>query len=136
MYINDIVRNPESDISLFADDAKVYRRIVTTEDVETLQRDMDTLSEWSRKWLLSFNVAKCKTKHIGHSNQRSNYRLQGITLEKSDLEKDLGVFVSSTSNPQLTLPKEQPKQIQEWVCLKVPSPTWTGRSSLLCTQPL
>ena len=94
MYINDIVRNLESGISLYADDAKVYRRIATT-DVATLQRDMDRLSEWSRKWLKSFNVAKCKTMHIRHSNPRNDYRLQGITLEKSDLEKDLGVFVSS-----------------------------------------
>ena len=102
MYINDIVRNLESGISLFADDAKVYRRIATTEDVETLQRDMDRLSEWSRKWLLSFNVAKCKTMHIGHSNPRNTSR---ITLEKSDLEKDLGVFVSSDLKPSAHVAK-------------------------------
>ena len=94
VYMNDIVWNLESGISLFADDAKVYRRIATI-DVESLQRDMDRLSEWSRKWLLSFNVAKCKTMHIGHSNPRNDSQLQGITLEKSDLEKDLGVFLSS-----------------------------------------
>ena len=105
VYINDIVRNLESGISLFADDAKVYRRIATTEDVETLQRDMDRLSEWSRKWLLSFNVAKCKTMHIGHSNPRNDYQLQGITLETSDLEKDLGVFVSSDLKPSAHVAK-------------------------------
>ena len=99
MYVNDIVWNLESGISLFADDAKVYRRIATTEDVESPQRYMDRLSGWSRKWLLSFNVAKCKTMHIEHSNPRIDYQLQGITLEKSDLEKDIGVFVSSDSKP-------------------------------------
>ena len=105
MYINDIVRNLESGISLFADDAKVYRRIATTEDVETLQRDMDRLSEWSRKWLSLFNLAKCKALHIGHSNPRNDYQLQGITLEKSDLEKDLGVFVSSDLKPSAQVAK-------------------------------
>ena len=103
--INDIVRNLESGISLFADDAKVYRRIATTEDVETLQRDMDRLSEWSRKWLLSFNVEKCKTMHIGHRKPRNDYQLQGITLEKSDLEKDLVVFVSSDLKPSAHVAK-------------------------------
>ena len=99
VYINDIVRGLESGISLFADDAKVYRRIATPEDAESLQRDMDRLSEWSRKWLLSFNVAKCKTMHIGHNNPRNDYRLQGNTLDKSDLEKDSGVYISADFKP-------------------------------------
>ena len=102
---NDIVRNLESGISLFADDAKVYRRIATTEDVESLQRDMDRLSEWSRKWLLLFNVAKCKTMHIGHSNPKNDYQFRGITLEKSHLKKDLGVFVSSDLKPSAHIAK-------------------------------
>ena len=105
MYINDIVRNLESGISLFADDAKVYRRIATTEDVESLQRDMDRLSEWSRKWLLLFNVAKCKTMHIGHSNPKNDYQFQGITLEKSHFKKDLGVFASSDLKPSAHIAK-------------------------------
>ena len=105
LYINDIIQDLESGISLFADDAKVYRRIATTEDVESLQRDMDRLSEWSRKWLLSFNVAKCKTMHIGHNNPRNDYQLQEATLEKSDLEKDLGVFVSCDLKPSAHVSK-------------------------------
>ena len=105
IYINDIVRDLESGISLFADDAKVYRRITTPEDAEILQRDMEKLNEWSRKWLLSFNVTKCKTMHIGHNNPRHNYQLQGNALEKSDLEKDLGVFVSSDLKPSMHIAK-------------------------------
>ena len=54
---------------------------------------------------MSFNVAKCKTMHIGHSNARNYYQLQGITLEKSDLEKDLGVFVSSDLKPSAHVAK-------------------------------
>ena len=91
--INDIVNGLESGISLFADDAKVFRRIRSEEDVGVLQRDMDRLSEWSRKWLLAFNVSKCKTMHIGRRPLKGNYQIAGSVLEESDLEKDLGVFI-------------------------------------------
>ena len=70
-----------------------------------LQRDMDRLSNWSRKWLLSFNVAKCKTMHVGYNNPKNDYHLQGNILEKSDLEKDLGVFVSSDLKPSAHIAK-------------------------------
>ena len=99
VYINDIVNGLESGISLFADDAKVFRRIRSEEDVGVLQRDMDRLSEWSRKWLLTFNVLKCKTMHIGRRPLKGNYQIVGSVLEKSDLEKDLGVFISSDLKP-------------------------------------
>ena len=105
IYINDIVQDLESGISLFADDAKVYRKISSPEDAETLQRDMDRLTEWSQKWLLSFNVTKCKTMHIGYNNPRNDYHLQGNELEKSDLEKDLGVFISSDLKPSAHIAK-------------------------------
>ena len=36
------------------------------EDKEALQSDLDNLVEWSRKWLLAFNIEKCKVMHIGH----------------------------------------------------------------------
>ena len=66
---------------------------------------MDRLSEWSQKWLLSFNVAKCKSMHIGYNNPRNNYHIQGQALEKSDLEKDLGVFISSDLKPSAHIAK-------------------------------
>ena len=54
---------------------------------------------------MSFNVGNCKTMHIGHNNPRNDYHLQGNTLDKSDLEKDLGVFVSSDLKPSAHIAK-------------------------------
>ena len=94
IYINDLVINLESQASLFADDAKIYRTISTAQDTEILRSDMVRLEEWSSKWLLTFNFAKCRVMHFGRQNTRPDYTLNGVTLDISAVEKDLGVRVS------------------------------------------
>jgi len=45
VYINDIWRNIDSSIRLFADDCVIYRKN-TNKKTEKLQKDLDTLGEW------------------------------------------------------------------------------------------
>jgi len=59
-----------------------------------LQEDLLKLQEWSRKWLLEFNENKCKVMHIGRSNPGYEYQLNQATLEVTNVEKDLGVYVT------------------------------------------
>jgi len=40
-YVNDIWRNVQSTIRLFADDCVIYRRIINNADMEKLQKDLD-----------------------------------------------------------------------------------------------
>ena len=42
-YVNDIWRNTESTIRLFADDCVIYRKIINNEDIKNLQKDLDRL---------------------------------------------------------------------------------------------
>jgi hypothetical protein len=42
-YVNDIWRNIESTLRLFADDCVIYRKIVNTNDIKILQIDLDRL---------------------------------------------------------------------------------------------
>ena len=44
-YINDIGRNIESTIRLFADDCVIYRKILNNDDMEKLQKDVDRMGE-------------------------------------------------------------------------------------------
>jgi hypothetical protein len=44
-YVNDIGKNIESNIRLFADDSVIYRKITTNEDIMTQQRDVEMLGE-------------------------------------------------------------------------------------------
>ena len=103
VYINDLVRDLECPSSLFADDAKVYRALKNVDDIDAMRRDMKRLEEWSRKWLLSFNVSKCSTMHFGASNPRAVYQLNGQDLRSTAVERDLGVLVSEDlkSTPQV-----------------------------------
>ena len=98
-YINDLVDGLECPVLLFADDAKIYKEIRSQEDIDMLTRDMLKIEEWSKKWLLTFNEDKCSTMHIGKDNQKTDYVLNNKTLNKTTLEKDLGVFVSNDLKP-------------------------------------
>ena len=53
LYINDI----SADIRLFADDCVCYREIKNEEDTLKLQRDIDRLGSWARKWGMRFQPA-------------------------------------------------------------------------------
>jgi len=44
-YVNDIWRNAESTISLFADDYVIYGKIINNENVDKLQKDLNMLGE-------------------------------------------------------------------------------------------
>ena len=53
LYINDISSDIESEIRLFADGCVCYREIKDKEDTMKLQRDIDRLGSWARKWGLN-----------------------------------------------------------------------------------
>ena len=59
LYNNDLPFIASSHVKLYADDTLIYRIINSAEDITILQRDLNTLSEWANKWLMSFNPSKC-----------------------------------------------------------------------------
>ena len=44
---------------------------------------------------MSFNTKKCRVMHVGMTNQRYKYSMEGQTLDTVDSEKDLGIMISS-----------------------------------------
>ena len=60
----------ESEIRLFADDCVCYREIKNEEDTLKLQRDIDRLGSWARKWGMRFQPAKCNMMQL--TNKRSS----------------------------------------------------------------
>ena len=93
IFINDLPINLKSKCKMFADDTKIYN---TSENHHELQEDINKLEIWSKKWLLNFNVDKCKVLHIGKNNPCHNYQLNGLLLNKVTEEKDIGVSFDST----------------------------------------
>jgi hypothetical protein len=96
-FINDMPDKVQSYLRMFADDTKVFATANSEEETNRLQKDLDSLHEWSTKWQLHFNAGKCAVMHLGHSNNQTDYSMgdpeNKTTLAKTQLEKDLGVYV-------------------------------------------
>ena len=90
IFENDMPAVVESFCQLFADNAKIFRS--SSEDNRKLQCDLDKLSDWAKKWQLYSNTDKCKSLHIGRTNKRQVYQMNGNSLDQVMEEKDLGVI--------------------------------------------
>ena len=98
IYINDIANNMSSQVSIFADDTKIFRRISTNEDSLALQEDLKTAGKWSKEWKLGFNASKCHVLRIGTPSDmedRPQYHLNEVILENVTEQNDLGVLIDS-----------------------------------------
>jgi len=65
------------------------------EDSATLQKVLDSLTQWIETWLLRLNIGKCKA--ISYSRRpelNTNYSISGVTVENENM-KDLGITSKS-----------------------------------------
>jgi len=112
--VNDLPDWVVNGISMFADDTKVWRGILVTEDQKSLQDDLNKLMSWSDKWLLKFNPEKCKAIHIGHGLQ-TEYEMtedgKSHKLQSSQEERDLGIYIAENLKPGLQRAKAASKAI-------------------------
>ena len=103
LYVNELPSIVNCDITMFADDTKIYRTLRSSSDVQVLQKDLDALDKWSECWLLKFNTSKCKVMHLGPSNPKLDYTMQDGTgpqvLGETTIEKDLGVHIVNNLKP-------------------------------------
>ena len=86
LHLNDITSDIEYEIRLFADDRVCYREIKNVEDAVELQKDIDRLGSWARKWGMRFQPVKCLMmqltyKRTGTYKIQDSYKLEGIVLE-------------------------------------------------------
>ena len=98
LYINDILSVIESEIRLFADDCVCYREIDDEEDPMKLQRDIDRLGSWARKWGMRFQPVKCNMNQLTRkriTKIHASYTLEGTDIENVESIKYLGVTCDS-----------------------------------------
>ena len=102
IYINDMPEGVDSYMSLFADDAKLLKRVKTNKDCEILQNDLNKIYKWSKKWEMEFNVKKCHVMEMGKSEKRPNwkYKMGSENIVKVHEEKDLGVTIQDNLQPE------------------------------------
>lgn len=96
IFINDIADNMTSSIRLFADDCVIYRPVLSHQDHEYLQNDLNTLVDWSNTWQMEFNVKKCAIMQFGTKTTKRtfNYTMKGEPLEIVNHHPYLGVELS------------------------------------------
>ena len=97
ILINDLPDVVDSTVYVFADDTKIFNIVKNKGDMNTLQRDLSELTEWSNTWLLKFHPDKCKHMHIGRFNPDPDFKftLMDKDLETVNDEKDIGVILDS-----------------------------------------
>ena len=55
----------------------VFRRVEYEVDREALQRNLDQLADWAKKWQLRFNIEKCQTMRLGGIRERrASYNME------------------------------------------------------------
>nr|VZI23090.1 unnamed protein product [Spirometra erinaceieuropaei] len=100
LFINDCVDGLDCDCAMFADDIKIWKVIQNAADETNFQENLCRLDEWSRRWLLSFDLNKCTILRLGNQTPSTRqYHLNGIPLRDAETQKDLGVWVEDSLKP-------------------------------------
>lgn len=95
LFINDIVNNISyCNISLFADDTKLFKAIETPDDMLLLRLDVSSLEEWCSLNGMECNAKKCSTIRFGrnHMIPSVDYYINNSSLVRVEHVKDLGVI--------------------------------------------
>ena len=100
VFINDLPDAVTSSIRLFADDALLYRRIKSNEDVYALQDDLNHLQAWEKDWQMAFNPDKCEVLRVTNKKKiiEAQYTIHGSALCTVDEAKYLGVTIQRNLN--------------------------------------
>ena len=82
-------------ISMYADDTKLFMKIENDHDCLLLQEDLNSASNWADKWQLRLNPDKTNLLIIGTARVNSIYNLNGKIITKVDNICDVGINVQS-----------------------------------------
>ena len=99
IYINDLPLVFDScKVSLYADDAKIYAPITSQASIQAVQKDINNMVEWCKKWRLNIHPDKCF--HLQH-NPRSvskswnpDYYIGAARISRKSEGKDLGITIT------------------------------------------
>ena len=84
-----ILRMECSNILKFADNTKLFCKVVSDINCAKLRADLRKLFSWSQGFHMLFNLDKCKIMHSGYNNPNNIFLLGGHILETVDEEEIL-----------------------------------------------
>ncbi len=95
IYKNNIDVRLNNFIAEFADDTKIGNSVISDRYRQSPQEDLRKISASSDRWKMPFNVNKCHIIQVGTRNQKYEYEMNGMKLERVQCVKDLGVTIAS-----------------------------------------
>ena len=101
-YINELVFILEKHnikVKLFADDVKMYIKIVNDVDMQQLQLAINALTNWAHEWQLGISVDKCCVLNIGTEVIAPCLYLNNCKLSVLSQTRDLGITVCNSLSP-------------------------------------
>ena len=108
LFINDIYKQVScnTNIALYADDTKIWRKILSENNCIQLNQDIAALHKWSIENGITFHPSKCKVLSVSLRRfmynilpfDRFSYELGDCILDYVEEEKDLGIKVTSKLN--------------------------------------
>ena len=105
VYINDIVRDIQSPIRLFADDTALFIIVDTpTEAATKLNADLSNIHSWAEKWLVTFNPSKTKSLIISKKTNRPFHPplfFNDCQINEVESHTHLGVNLSNSCSWQV-----------------------------------
>jgi hypothetical protein len=111
--------NIEPCILLSAEDYIIYRKITNKNDIENLQKDLDTLGEWAVKNGMKISPSKCKTVRFTKTRFKNppGYSLGDKNIPEASICKYLGIILQSGLNwvNQLDYSAQEPWKALQFV---------------------
>ncbi len=99
LYINDIVKDINSNIRLFADDTSLFVIVETPETASrTINSDLQTITNWSHRWLVSFNPKKTESLLISKKRNtlpHSPLLMNNVIVSEVESHKHLGIYFNN-----------------------------------------
>ena len=116
MYMNDIFDCLQySELLLFADDCKIFRKITCKNDCLLLQDDINRIFAWCTKWQMKLHPDKCFFMNFTLKKSRDvvhDYSIGPILLKRIYVMKDLGVYFKPNLNFNYHISKITSKSMQ------------------------
>ncbi|MCG8078251.1 MAG: reverse transcriptase family protein, partial [Candidatus Thiodiazotropha taylori] len=102
IYINDIVKEIGCNIRLFADDTSLFIIVDCPLQAATLlNNDLNTISDWAAKWLVTFNANKTMAMTFSRKRQPVMHPplfMSGTMINETSTHKHLGLIFSNNCN--------------------------------------
>ena len=96
IYINDIVKDIESEMLIFADDTSLLVSGKNTEITsQIIKRDLTRICKWANDWKVSFNADKTEEIIFSKTNINSpQLTLNNENIKRVHTHKHLGLFLN------------------------------------------